>query len=121
MSASSVSIAPRRAERTCRLVQWIPWPFPNPSLLGHCAIAFAGGWVVHQIPVFRSKDGLSVGVPNAAQIDSDGRIKLRDGKKQYTSVLTFETAEAKARWGRMVLGALAEAGVAAPALTEAPL
>jgi hypothetical protein len=118
---STHTIVPRRAERSCRLIEWKPWPFENPSLLGHCSIAFAGGWVVHQIPVFRSKDGLSVGVPNAAQIDGDGRVKLRDGKKQYTSVLTFETAEAKARWGRMVLGALADAGVAAPALTEAPL
>jgi hypothetical protein len=99
------------AERVCRLVQWTPWPFPNPSLLGHCSIAFAGGWVVHQIPVFRSKDGLGVGVPNAAQIDADGRIKLRDGKKQYTAMLSFETTEGRERWRRMVLGALAVGGI----------
>jgi hypothetical protein len=122
MSASSTSIAPRRAERSCRLVQWAPWPFPNPALLGHCSVAFAGGWVVHQIPVFRGKDGLSVGVPNAAQIDSDGRIKLRDGKRQYAAVLSFETGEGRERWRRLVLGALAAGGIGdAPQPDEAQL
>jgi hypothetical protein len=67
--------------------------------------------VVHQIPVFRSKDGLSVGVPNAAQLDSEGRVKMRDGKRQYTSVLSFETADGRERWRRLVLGALAQGGI----------
>ena len=121
MSAPSTSIAPLRAERTCRLVQWTPWPFPNPALIGHCSIAFAGGWQVHRIPVFRKGDGtISCGAPEAADLDRDGRIKLKpDGKKLYGKVITFETGEAKARWDRMVLGALAEAGVGAPQLDEA--
>lgn len=104
--------ARRQDERSCRLIEWKPWPFDNPSLLGHCAVAFAGGWTVHQIPVFRRADGsLSAGVPNAAQLDSEGRIKQRDGKRQYTPVLSFETAEARERWQRLVLGALALGGI----------
>jgi hypothetical protein len=103
---------PVRSERACRLVAWKPWPFPNNSLIGHCAVAFAGGWVVHDIPVFRrADDTLSVGVPNTAQLDGEGRIKLKDGKRQYTSVLSFETAEGRARWKRLVLGALAAGGI----------
>jgi hypothetical protein len=123
MSASNTSIAPRHAERTCRLMQWTPWPFPNPSLIGHCSIAFAGGWVVHRIPVFRKADGsLSAGTPDAADVDRDGRIKLKpDGKKSYGKVITFETNEARERWQRMIQVALAEAGVAAPQPDEAPL
>jgi hypothetical protein len=110
-SANRQSIAARRTERACRLVQWTPVD-NNPSLIGRATIAFVGGWVVGGIPVFRRADGsLSAGVPNSAQLDAEGRIKVRDGKRQYASILTFETAEAKARWGRMVLGALAEAGV----------
>jgi hypothetical protein len=123
MSASDSphSIAPRRTERACRLVQWSPVD-NNPSLIGRATIAFAGGWIVSAIPIFRRGDGsLSAGVPSSAQLDADGHIKVRDGKRQYVSVIFFETAEAKARWARMVLGALAEAGVAAPALAEAPL
>jgi hypothetical protein len=53
------------------------------------------------------------GVPNSAQLDAEGRIKIRDGKKQYTSVVTFETAEARERSRRLVLAALAQAGVGA--------
>jgi hypothetical protein len=101
-----------RTDRACRLVEWTPWPFDNPSLIGHCAVAFAGGWVVHAIPVFRRGDGsLSVGVPNAAQLDAEGRIKQRDGKRDYKSILSFETSEARERWQRMVLRALAAGGI----------
>jgi hypothetical protein len=120
MSASGTSIAPRRAERACRLVQWTPVD-NNPSLIGRATIVFAGGWIVSAIPIFRRADGsLSAGAPSSAQLDADGHIKVRDGKRQYVSVISFETAEAKARWGRMVLGALAEAGIGAPAIAEAP-
>jgi hypothetical protein len=79
---------------------------------GHASVAFAGGWVVHGIPVFRRADSsLSVGVPNAAQLDAEGRIKQRDGKRDYKSILSFETAEGRERWQRMVLGALAAGGI----------
>jgi hypothetical protein len=101
-----------RIDRACRLVEWTPWPFENPSLLGHVSVSFPGGWQVHRIPVFRAADGgLSVGVPSAAEIDRDGHIKLRDGKREYQSVITFETNDARGRWRRMIMAALAEAGV----------
>jgi len=111
---------PQRTERACRLMQWTPVD-NNPSLIGRATIAFAGGWVVAGIPIFRRADGsISPGVPSTAQLDAEGRIKVRDGKRQYASILTFETVEAKARWQRMVLGALIDAGIAPglPALTE---
>jgi hypothetical protein len=102
----------QRGDRACRLIEWRPWAQPNNSLLGHCAVAFAGGWVVHAIPVFRRADGsLSVGVPNAAQLDTEGRIKQRDGKRDYKNILTFETTEARERWRHLVLGALAAGGI----------
>jgi hypothetical protein len=106
------SLPTPHTDRTCRLVEWKPWSLPNNSLTGHCSVAFAGGWMVHAIPVFRRADGsLSVGVPNAAQLDAEGRIKQRDGKRQYTAVLSFETTEARERWQRLVLAALAAAGI----------
>jgi hypothetical protein len=89
-----------------------PRPERTPSLLGRCAIMFSGGWCISGIPVFRRADGtLSVGVPNAVQLDTDGRIKQRDGKRQYTAVLSFEATEARERWQRLVLGALAAGGI----------
>jgi hypothetical protein len=107
-----MSLTLQRTESACRLVEWKPWSQPNPSLIGHCAVAFAGGWVVHAIPVFRRGDGsLSIGVPNAAQLDAEGRIKQRDGKRDYKSILSFETADARERWRRMVLAALTDAGI----------
>jgi hypothetical protein len=105
-----------RTDRVCRLVEWKPWSQPNPSLIGHCAVAFAGGWIVHAIPVFRRADGsLSAGAPNAAQLDGEGRIKQRDGKRDYKAILTFETTEARDRWQSMVLGALAAGGITSAA------
>jgi hypothetical protein len=104
-------LAPHRAERSCRLVQWTPVD-NNLSSIGRATIAFAGGWIVVGIPIFRRADGsLSAGVPSSAQLDAEGHIKVRDGKRQYTPILIFESAEAKARWQRMALGALAEAGI----------
>jgi hypothetical protein len=94
-------------------VQWAPWPFPNNSLIGHATIAFAGGWTVHRIPVFRTDGGgLSAGVPNAAELDAEGRVKTRqDGKRAYNAVISFETKDARRRWQESVLAALAAGGI----------
>jgi hypothetical protein len=102
-----------REARVARLVDWKPWPFDNPSLIGHATVAFWGGWVVAAIPIFRKGDGsLSAGVPNEAQLDGDGRVKLKpDGKRSYSAIITFETADGRARWQRAVLGALAAGGI----------
>lgn len=63
------------ADRQCQLLKWTPWPFDNPSLLGHCSVTFSG-WTIHNVPVFRKADGsLSVGTPSAAEIDREGHIK----------------------------------------------
>ena len=98
----------QRGDRACRFIEWRPWAQPNNSLLGHCTIAFTRRWIVNAVSVFQHADGsLSVGVPNAAQLDAEGRIKLKAGKRQYAPVLSFETAEARDRWQRMVLAALA--------------
>jgi hypothetical protein len=111
--SDSQQVAAPRTERLARLLEWRPWPFENPSLIGHCAVAFAGGWEVREIPVFRRADGsLSVGTPEAAEIDRDGRVKLKpDGKRSYRKLITFASNEARERWRRMVLFALAEGGI----------
>jgi hypothetical protein len=77
MSAAGRDLTlPARNTPVATLRNWTPWPYPNSSLIGHCEVIFAGGWVVSGIPVFRRSDGsLSVGQPNAAQLDRDGRIK----------------------------------------------
>jgi hypothetical protein len=108
-----VSGAVQREARVARLVSWTPWPFENPSLIGHAAVAFSGGWVVSQIPVFRRGDGrLSAGVPNAAQLDGEGRVKLKpDGKRSYAAIISFETGAARTRWNSLVLDALAAGGI----------
>lgn len=114
MSHTLVAPTPgHRAEGVCRLIEWKPWPLENPSLIGHCAIAFAGGWVVHDVPVFRTAGGgISVGVPSIPHLDRDGRVRLKpDGKRDYAAVLTFETKAARERWQRLAIGALVDAGI----------
>jgi hypothetical protein len=102
-----------RTERVCRLVEWKPWSQPNSSLLGHATISFSG-WIVHRVPIFRTKDGLSAGRPNAPEVDAAGNARLKpDGKKQYWAVITFKSPADNDRWQRLVLGALAAADITA--------
>jgi hypothetical protein len=110
---TDVAVQAPRAERVCRLLEWRPWPFPNPSLLGHCSVSFSGGWCVHRVPVFKRADGtISVSTPEAADVDREGRAKLKpDGKRSYTKIITFETASARERWQQSILAALAAAGI----------
>jgi hypothetical protein len=102
-------------------VEWKPWPFDNPSLIGHATIAFAGGWVINAIPVFKRSDGsISAGVPSLPTLDGEGRVKLKpDGKRDYHAVISFESGEARERWQRLVLGALDAAGISAGPETAA--
>jgi hypothetical protein len=113
---SDITIAsPPRPAPLCRVVEWKPWPFDNPSLIGHVDAVFSGGWRINAIPVFKRADGsLSVGVPSIPVLDSDGRVRLKpDGKKQYTALIGFEAPGAKRRWEDAILGALAAAGITA--------
>jgi hypothetical protein len=114
MSSSTTLIRPSRSELpAARVIEWKPWPFDNPSLIGHCAVAFAGGWVVHDIPVFRTGEGgVSAGTPTMAQLDGEGRVKLKpDGKRDYKSVFSFESNDARQRWRTMIAAALAAGGI----------
>jgi hypothetical protein len=111
MNALDVIQTTPRAERACVLIGWKPWPFGNSGLLGHADLHFSG-WVIHRVPVFRKGTGLSVGAPSGPEIDSEGRVRLRDGKKQYWPVITFANGAAKDRWSRTILDALAAGGIA---------
>jgi hypothetical protein len=106
--------APARqpSERSCRLVDWKPVD-GNPSLAGRATIAFAGGWIVGSIPVFRRGDGsLSAGAPSMPLLDANGQ-HMRDeaGKKRYAAIITFTDRDARGRWERAVLGALRDGGI----------
>jgi hypothetical protein len=109
----SAALTVPRAASQCRLLEWKPRTQPPISkLLGHCAIAFSGGWVIIAIPIFRDDDGnLSAGVPAIPQLDAEGRVRQRDGRRDYKPVIGFESPEARARWQRMVLAALAAGGI----------
>jgi hypothetical protein len=65
------------------------------------------------VPVFKRADGtISVSTPEAADVDREGRAKLKpDGKRSYTKIITFETASARERWQQSILAALAAAGI----------
>ena len=112
MDGSEVARA-SRSERVCRLVEWKPWAYGNgSSLIGHATVSFAGGWTVHRIPVFRKGDGgLGVGTPSIPELDAEGRVKVRDGKRVYASVISFDTGAARERWQQAVLSALNVGGI----------
>jgi hypothetical protein len=110
---SDLPAIPRQPGAGARLVTFEPWPHPNPSLVGHATVDFSG-WVVSRIPIFRRSNGsLSAGVPSCPQVDTDGRVRVdAEGKRQYAAVITFTSRDGKARYEKIVLGALADAEVA---------
>jgi hypothetical protein len=94
--------------RIARLIEWKPWN-GNTSLIGHYSIDFEAG----RVPIFKTKAGsLSAGVPNAASIGTDGRVKIKpDGSRAYEATVTFQGADAKERWSNAIVTALDDAGV----------
>jgi hypothetical protein len=104
---------PRPGSSACRLVRWEPAVNNSSALLGWVTVAFPGGWTVHAIPVFRTRDGgLSAGAPSSPILAADGaQLRGEDGRKRYAQIITFETAEAKAGWSATICAALAEGGI----------
>ena len=52
-------------------------------------------------------------VPNRhASHTAEGRVKLREDKRQHVSIITFSTAEARERWQQVVLSALNAGSIA---------
>jgi hypothetical protein len=59
---SAITAPPRRApavtasrsDRPCKLLDWKP--FHSSALIGKATIAFQGGWIVSNIPIFRLGD-----------------------------------------------------------------
>lgn len=93
-----------RDERVCKLPASKPWSYgSNSSLRGHASVAFSGAWIVHRVPIFRTRDGsLSAGTPSIPELDSEGRIKVRDDDERYAPFISFETATARQRWQEVV-------------------
>jgi hypothetical protein len=107
------AVAPLPVQQLARGPRLVKWePLASRSLFGRCTVSF-GGLIVHDIPVFRdpNTDALSVGTPSTPQLDATGHVRVREGKRQYTPILSFETKEARERWSRIVLAALADAGI----------
>lgn len=61
---------------------------------------------------FRKRDGgLGVGTASIPVLDAEGRVKMRDSKRMYAAVITFDTAAARERWQQSVLSALNAGGI----------
>ena len=89
--------------RIARLVEWRPWN-GSTSLIGHCTIAFSGGWEIREVPIFRTGDGgISAGAPSIPKLDRDRKVRIKpDGKHDY-SALSFSNPEARERWQSAVV------------------
>jgi hypothetical protein len=102
---------PRQPGDGAKLLTFRPWDRPG-SLRGHADVDFSG-WQVYRIAIFRRDDGsLSVGSPTAPELDAEGRHRIGDdGKRVYWPLIRFGSREARQRFERTVLAALAAAGV----------
>lgn len=109
----SCATPPTRSEpRICVLREWKP-PTNAGSLAGKATVAFSGGWIVFNVPIFRRSDGsLSAGAPDMPLVGSDGaQLVGEDDKRRYAKVISFETPAARTRWNDAIVRALSEAGV----------
>jgi hypothetical protein len=97
---------------TARLVDYRPTDGTS-ALAARCSVAFPGGWIVSQIPIFRRTDGsLSAGVPSLPILAADGsHARDADGKKRYAPIITFADAAARDRWNNAIIDALHAAGI----------
>jgi hypothetical protein len=98
-----------------KLVSW--WAASGDStLVGYAAIALPApfdGIVIGQIPAFRDPEtgAWNVGQPMQWQIDGTGKVKVFNGVRQHQKIITFQNREARERWRRIVLQAMADGGV----------
>jgi hypothetical protein len=102
---------PRQPGAGAKLLGYRPWDRPG-AVRGHFGVDFSG-WIVQHVPIFTRTDGsLSVGSPSAPEIDGEGRHRIgEDGKRLYWPLLRFRDRDARQRFVRSVLAALADAGV----------
>jgi hypothetical protein len=101
-----------------RVVEWKPWTAEGSgNLYGYCTAEFCG-IQINRIPIFKGDDGLTVGVPTAAILDRNGTVAVRDGRKQYQTIITFADAAARKRWQSAIAVALWEARIGKPTLSK---
>jgi hypothetical protein len=104
-------VAIPRPDPPARLLGYRPWDRPG-SLHAHCDVDISG-FQFFRVPIFVRADGTwSVGVPSAPELDGEGRHRIdENGKRLYWPLLKFSSRERRQRWERLVLNALADAGI----------
>jgi hypothetical protein len=81
-------------------------PFLKNSLIGFCRVRMPNGLVFHDVSVHRQGDAVWASPSAKAQIGRDGTHIKKDGKPQYSPVVSFASKEVRDKFSDAILGAL---------------
>jgi hypothetical protein len=76
------------------------------ALLGFASIAMPSGMVIRDCSHCESGGKQWVAPPGKPQIDKDKQTVFKDGKLQYTNIITFTTRDKQDAWGAAALEAV---------------
>ncbi|HEX3410311.1 MAG TPA: hypothetical protein VHT00_01220 [Stellaceae bacterium] len=78
-------------------------PVVKNSLRGFCAIELPCGLIIEDIPLNLSHGKPWAALPSKPVLDRDGRQVETGGKKQYASLLRWNSRELGERWSQAVV------------------
>ena len=82
-------------------------PLTRGTLRGFATVSMPSGMIVHEIAVYVTNGKAWAKPPSKPMIDRDGRVMLDDaGKRRYSQLFEFASAEIRNRWSESVIVAL---------------
>ena len=82
-------------------------PLRKGSLRGFVTVSMPSGMVVHEVAVYVTNGKAWAKPPSKPMIDRNGCVMLDDaGKKRYSPLFAFASAEIRHRWSEAVVAAL---------------
>ena len=93
------------------------------ALLGFCDIRLPSGMILHEVSIMRGKDGgFWASPPGKPMLDRAGHVMLdNNGRRRYTSCVSFADAATKRRFSAAVIEALRQTVPEALAASPEPI
>jgi hypothetical protein len=81
-------------------------PFSKNSLIGFCKVRLPSGLVLHDVSVHRQGNAAWVSPSAKPQLGRDGVHIMKDGRPQYSPVVSFINRETRDKFSNAILDAL---------------
>ena len=81
-------------------------PFPKNSLIGFVRVRMPSGVIYHDVSIHKQGDSAWASPSAKPQIGRDGTHITKDGKPQYSPVVSFVSKEVRDKFSGAILNAL---------------